>query len=275
MIETNEVYSDDTITRLIPALPIGARTDAFCRLLKRDRAGYSEKSQWADNLGRLAPHIPQELLPDALAAARNMNAYDRDVPLKGLAPRLPPTLLPAAIAAARKCLPESDRAQTLATLAGQLQEPERRRLQREALSVALNLDERSRRETLQFLAPLLVDHPVDEILAAPDEVSDSVVLAELLAAASPSNAPIIAATLRKRLSSAEHWRVSELERFHRADPGDLYALWKGTSAALAASTRKDACAILQRLCPVIVVLGGEKAVDETGCALRDVARWWP
>jgi hypothetical protein len=54
-------------------------------------------------LTALAERLPPELLPEALAAAREIkDAYARARALTALAERLPPELLPEALAAARE-----------------------------------------------------------------------------------------------------------------------------------------------------------------------------
>jgi hypothetical protein len=200
--------------------------------------------------------------------------------LRALAPKIPASLLPDAIAAAREASPELARVQALSALAARLPEPDRRDRLREALAIAISIDERKslshghKWEALRSLAPLLVPYPPDETLAAVPQVSDRIVLAERMAAENPSQSPTIARALRHSLSHADGWRV-ELFLFSNAARDDLYALWKGTSNALAASTRENACSLLGRLRPVILALDGRSAVDETSRTVRDVARWWP
>ncbi len=125
------------------------------------------------------------------------------------------------------------------------------------------------------MAPLVAGYPPDETLTALPQVSDRLTLAERMAAANPSEAPTIARALRHSLSQADGWQVRELSLFSSARRDDLYALWKGTSNALASATRESACDMLRELRPVILALDGRSAVAETSRAIRDVARWWP
>ena len=55
----------------------------------------------------------------------------------------------------------------------------------------------------------------------------------------------------------------------------LYPLWDETLQVLARRTRVDLLADLRALEPIIVTLGGVKAVAETFRAIQDVGRWWP
>ena len=55
----------------------------------------------------------------------------------------------------------------------------------------------------------------------------------------------------------------------------LYSLWDETLPILARRTRRDLLTDLGALAPVIVALGGAKALAETARAIQDAARWWP
>jgi hypothetical protein len=65
----------------------------------------------------LAPHLPENLLPEALATARGIgDESNRAKALTGLAPYLPENLLPEALATARGIGDESNRAKALQAL---------------------------------------------------------------------------------------------------------------------------------------------------------------
>jgi hypothetical protein len=247
ILESEHVGAQDPprTLRLLPVLPEDARADVLSSFL----AMAGDGAGWATDLQRLAPYIPHQLLP-------------------------------AAIAAARERLREADRARVLAVLAARLPEPDRGHLLREALAIAQRLHERpgkpeAKRQTLEFLVPFLTEYSPSDLLSAIDDVDDRIFVAQRLAREAPARAPAVAAALRRALPADEDWRLTELHRFSDAAPQDLYALWKSTSRALAASTRAEACAILLRVGPVIRALGGDEAVAETNRALHDVARWWP
>jgi len=55
----------------------------------------------------------------------------------------------------------------------------------------------------------------------------------------------------------------------------LYPLWEETLPLLACRARRGLLADLRALAPVMVALGGEKAVGEAFRAIQDVGRWWP
>ena len=82
---------------------------------------FQDEYYLADALSSLAPILPPDLLPEALAAAREIqDDRGRALALNSLAPILPPDLLPEALAAAREIQSESDRTYALSSLADKL-----------------------------------------------------------------------------------------------------------------------------------------------------------
>jgi hypothetical protein len=106
----------------------------------------------------LAPYLPENLLPEALATAREIgDESNRAEALTGLAPYLPENLLPEALATAREIGDESNRAEALTGLAPYLPE-----VLPEALEAARGIgDESSRAGALQALTKLLTLANVD------------------------------------------------------------------------------------------------------------------
>jgi hypothetical protein len=51
--------------------------------------------------------------------------------------------------------------------------------------------------------------------------------------------------------------------------------WRFVLRAAGARGRHDLLSDLEVLHPAVHAVGGDAAVDETVCALRDVMRWWP
>jgi hypothetical protein len=192
--------------------------------------------------GARTSRLPPELLPEALAAAREIkNEGDRARALTALAERLP-EVWPEALAAAREIKDEYHRADVLTALAARLP-PE---LLPEALAAAREIkDAGARAHALSVLAERLPPEMLPEALAAANERTTAHVLSVLFP------------------------RLAELPR-----PA-LYPRWDETLPLLARRTRPDLLADLGALVPVIHALGGEAAIAETFRAIQDVVRWWP
>ena len=83
--------------------------------------GIGDKSKRAKVLGRLAPYLPESLLPEALEIARAIgDEYERASALTGLASHLPESLLSEALEIARGIDYKSYRASALIGLASYL-----------------------------------------------------------------------------------------------------------------------------------------------------------
>jgi hypothetical protein len=100
----------------------------------------SDDRSRAEALTALAPHLPETLLREALAAATAIsNDLARATALTALAPHLPETLLREALAAATAISNDRARATALTALAPHLPETERQPVLREALAAAATL----------------------------------------------------------------------------------------------------------------------------------------
>ena len=120
----------------------------------------------AQAISRLAPQLPESLLPGALEVTRNINdESSRASALSALAPQLP-ELWPEALKVTRNINDESYRASALSALAPQLPES----LLPEALEVTRNInDESYRASALRALAPQL---PESLLEAAFQDIND-------------------------------------------------------------------------------------------------------
>jgi hypothetical protein len=112
-------------------------------------------------LAEIAPHLPEPLLAEALAAARTISDEEaRSRSLTALAPHLPATereaALREALAAARAISNDDDRARSLTALAPHLPDGEREAALREALAAARAIsNDGARARSLAEIAPHL------------------------------------------------------------------------------------------------------------------------
>jgi hypothetical protein len=161
---------------LAPRLPDRERTRALADALAAVRAIGSERqpseavsaAEWiaqsrANALAALAPQLPEDLLPEALAVAQTIrNDLNRSQALAALVPQLPDDLLGEALATAGAIWYQRSRSQALAALAPRLPDD----LLPEALAAARAIeDEQSRCEALAALAPRLAEDERAEVLA--------------------------------------------------------------------------------------------------------------
>ncbi len=240
----DEESQGQALAKLVPRLArLGHSEKAFVVVMEIG----DEQSQ-AEALVGLAPFLSEPLLRKALIAAQRIgDAWSREWALAGLVPRLAELgYVDEALATVRVIGDEQSRAEALAALAPYLPES----LKRESLVMAREFkDEWSLAEALAGLAPHFWGSLKKEALVAACEIGDEGSRARVLA------------------ELAEH--MLELSRQH------LYLLWQEALRVLAARTRHDLLADLRALAPVIAVLGGQKAVDETFHAIQDMGRWWP
>ncbi len=183
-----------------------------------------DEEKRANALAGLAPHLPEELLDEALAAARELpeesllgnpraralaalaprlaelgypqealatareigDEYHRAEALAGLASHLPQELLSQALAAAREIKGGDARARALAALAPHLPEGLREQALRKALAAAREIgDADDRAEALAALTPHLPEELLSQALAAAREIGDADARARALAALAP------------------------------------------------------------------------------------------
>jgi hypothetical protein len=166
-----------------------------------------EPSRRAEAIGKLAPHLPPILLPQALEAARVIqDEYQRADALSTLAPHLP-EILPEALDAARAIQDESNRADALSTLAPHLPE-----ILPEALDAARAIqDEEYRAITLSNLAPHLPETLLPIALDAARAIQDESDRADALSTLAPHLPEILPEALdAARAIQEESYRVSPL-----------------------------------------------------------------
>jgi hypothetical protein len=150
---------------LTPHLPEALLAEALATA--RNRLTGRQERLRASALAILAPHLPPHLLTEALAAARVIeDVGERAEALAALAPHLPPHLLTEALAAARAIKEHRYRAEALSALAPHLADPERSQVLAEALAAARAIEHAyPRAEALAALAPHLAEPERSQVLA--------------------------------------------------------------------------------------------------------------
>ena len=250
-------------------------------------------------LGTLAPHLDGllkgQVLEGTLQVVRAIGdeGYRARV-LGALAPRLDGALreqvLQEALQAARAIGDEGYRAQVLGALAPRLDGALREQVLQEALQAVWAIgDEGYRARVLGALAPYLNGTLKDRVLQEAFEVTRAIGnkgnRAEALGALAPHlDGALKGQVLQEALEAARVLgdkgnRIRVLSKLapHLADLPfvTLYTLWHKTLPILAARHRSDLLADIRALSPVIVKLGGEKAIREIVGGIQDVSRWWP
>ena len=206
-----------------------------------------QDGQQAQALSKLAPHLPRELLPQALEAARAIgDEYDLAQALSDLAPHLPQQLLPQAFEAARAIRNEEYLAQALSKLAPHLPQ----QLLPHALEAARAIrNEYYRAQVLSNLAPHLPQQLLPQALEAARAIPSEYNRAQALSHLAPHLAKLL--------------------------PTSLYPLWCHTLHILARRRRRDLLSDIRELAPVIIALGHPQTVAEIARAIQDVGRQWP
>ena len=181
----------EAFEKLAPHLPEGLLLQAL------DTArNIGDEYARAHALAAMAPHLPQDeqpqVLDEALTAAREIqDGYWRAEALAALAPHLPEDLLEQALAAAREIGDESARAEALAALALRLTEMG---YPQEALAAAREIrDADDRAQALADLAPHLPEDEqrqvLDEALDTARKIGDESARAQALADLAPRLPP--------------------------------------------------------------------------------------
>lgn len=207
-------------------------------------------------LATLAPVLPDELMPLAMAVARGVDTpYERMHVLTALLPRDPGGLHDDALAAARAVPDQAQRARALLELVAHTSFPARQRILDEALAAALNVgDEYDRASALASLAPYIDTHAdtqdrqrdaLDLALSACLEVTDARQRELLLARLAQQWARLLTTTQSYAL-----WR--RLMTFLRGEPyaarvTDLAALAPIVAQMGAASATEDIAYMLLQL----------------------------
>jgi hypothetical protein len=236
-----------------------------------------DKEQRAEILISLVPYLPESLLTKAFAETRQIrDEINRLRTLIDLTPYMPesllePPLADEALMVAKTIKGEDSRVQALTKLAPYLPES----LLPEALKVALKVAESIKDKYLQAQAlnelgrvqQAVENRPRHRQKPAPQlpERRDEAVAEAIM-------------TVAKTIKD-EEWQAQILSGLPshsaRLPAATLYPLWCKILPALANHNRENLLDDIHSLAPVIVVLGGEKAIVETFHAIRDVGRWWP
>lgn len=137
----------------------------------------------AATLTSLVPHLPPELLPEALDTATAIGSPRRQAEaLAALAPHLPPELLERALAAARALRSDSGRAAALTGLAPHLPATRQRAVLAQALEAATRVTEdRNRAAALTGLVPYLPPDMMATVLESAVGISAEVTRGTVLA----------------------------------------------------------------------------------------------
>jgi hypothetical protein len=204
------------------------------------------RAEWrrAETLVTLGTHLPMRLLADATEAARSLrNESDRAEAQTKLARFLSPTMrdqvLREALVAVRRIRDGGQRAQTLSALVLRPTGPHYHADTQEAAT-----------EPSMSHDPLKdADQIRREALAVMCNLTDRWQRAEALTSLAPDLATLT------------------VEEFS--------CLWKEVTLAMIERSREDTLSDIRCLAPVIIALGGSKAVEETCRAIEDVGRWWP
>jgi hypothetical protein len=190
------------------ALPLTAGTlpELLNRFATMQKTSHEEEARaWA--LVGLAPHLPADLLPEALAtAAAVVDTHDRGGALVGLAPHLPADLLPEALAAGFAIVDPADRTWTLAGLATFLDSAQRRQVVADAQAMRGG---HVRARTLARLAPYLPAglflEAIVSTTAVEDDTERALLVSALVAAIPPDRRDWIFTSL---LATPSHgWRI--------------------------------------------------------------------
>ena len=118
---------------------------------------------------------------DVVAASWQTHGIIRELYLRGLAPWLPPDLLPEALAAAREMNDPAERALLLAALAPRLPAAQQQLAWSEALTVTLRVEESERLPVLETIIPQLPDSLIPAALAGARQMTSPPYRAKALA----------------------------------------------------------------------------------------------
>jgi hypothetical protein len=285
--------------RIAPHLPAQLLREALATVRSIDQANYRARL-----LATLVPHLPQDerepILREVLATAweREKNASrvnDTVAAVRELLKAAYPHEILATASLAKK--DEAGRqAEVIRTLAAQVPEPLlgevlatadswandhawARALEgwvswlaetgysEEALALARNITYRETEARVRALTGLLPYLTEAERPAVLEEALNSM--------------KDFSSLMRKyqKLSGGSSDRRETLTKLaqgmQRLDYPKCYALWRQTLRDLATQNRADLLSDLQAFAPVILTLGGEKALTEVMQAITDVGRWFP
>ena len=142
------------VAALLPRLPPEPRQHA-ARMIRAAQEAESPAAK-ATILATIAPVLPDEMLPLAIAVARRVDTpYDRMHVLTALLPRAPGDLHDDALAAARAVPDQAGRARALLELVAHTPGPARQEIADEALPAALGIVDEYDRASAPSLAPYI------------------------------------------------------------------------------------------------------------------------
>ncbi len=257
-----ERYRARVLSALAPHLPEALLVEALAVGRAIEDRWYRVEEPGAEVRRVLGKHLPGPLRGEMVTRApARFIGYERDqgetpraLALSALAPHLPEPkrggVLAEALAAARTIEDGEDRALLLRALAPHMPEPKRVGVLTEALAAARTIeDNKSRVEVLSALAPHLPEALLAEALAVAQAIEDE--------------------RNREKALTALALHLAKLPI------AMLYPSWRETLNMSANRFRSDLFVDLDAMRPIIVTLGGEKAMVEAFRAIQDVARWWP
>jgi hypothetical protein len=280
----------DVLAALAPRLPEPKQSEMIRELLETASHLESQQERLAV-LTKLAPHLPESLLERALTLARELvregeradvlaalalrlpepkqsemirelletashleSQQERLAVLTKLAPHLPESLLERALTVAETLEDDENRAQVMVQLVSHLPAA----LLERALTVAIQL--RSSHWRVKLLVKLVTHFPKSQNREVLEEA--------IVTARAIHNPPFYEPTRSDAL-------VELLPLFEELSPSGIYPLWRRMFDITAIRDRNELLGDIRALCPVIALLGGEKALMEVFQAIRDAGRWWP
>jgi hypothetical protein len=306
----DDFESAERMTMLVPVLPIEAHREVLARVLScRSWLSTVFYRQLTGLLSSMAPYLAPDLQAQILVATQAVPGPGKAEVLAALAPHLPSGLLDNALASAQAIEDSEWRARALAVLIPYLPPTQ----QQETLAEILNilgpllggkLQEESvlfrlsdggvvyDEETLALVLGSLASYLPRELLplglATAQAIADRGLRARVLAAlASRLSAENRTRVLGEALVAAcsiedDRLRQKALAAVSQSWAGSVlltrntgHALWLDLLHALADKSRAAFLGDLTALTPMIEVLGGCEAAEDTIHAIVDVTRWWP
>jgi len=246
----------------------------------------SNKTQRAEALAELAPHLSASLLREGLTTARTI----KDVGAQAQAMLV--SRLGAlgygqeALVAVQTIEQEDAREQVLAELAPHLAELLQTETLQEALAAVRTIEQGDNRElALEKLAPHLSEPLLREALAVARTIKDAYYRGLALVKLAPHlSESLQAVTFQEALAAArtieeEHTRARVLARLaphlEHLSIATLYPLWCETLHILASRTRSDLLSDIGVLLPIVTVLGEKEALVTIAQAIIEVGKWFP
>lgn len=274
----HEKVRANVLRKLVPHLPEALSKALLTEALVVAREIKHEGIR-ADVLSRLAPCLPETLSAEALAITREINNEGkREKVLSKLRLRLPETLAEA-FTMAGNTGDEKKQVRVLKALAPCLPEA----LLAEALAMTGKIkDEWQRARVLGKLAPRLPEALLAKVFTMAEKIGNEWCQAEVLDKLASRRLPeaLLAEALVMTGKIGDEGQRARIllklvPHLLRLPAMRLHLFWSKTLPVLANRTRSDLLNDIGVLTPVIIALGGEKAIVETFHAIRDVGRWWP